>query len=132
MHDSGLSASRNDSSADFVPTVSSPPNVTPADPQPRPRLEGRGLECVRADRVLFTDLSFALHGGEILLVEGGNGTGKTSLLRILCGLSLAEEGEILWCGEPIAGIREDYLADLAYVGHNHGISILIQFSRTHG
>ena len=49
-------------------------------------LEAAGLECERGGRVLFRGLSFALRGGELLRLAGENGSGKTSLLRILCGL----------------------------------------------
>ncbi|MCU0970834.1 MAG: ATP-binding cassette domain-containing protein [Gammaproteobacteria bacterium] len=50
------------------------------------RLEGRGLSCVRDDRVLFTDLGFGVSEGEMLLIEGRNGTGKTTLLRVICSI----------------------------------------------
>ena len=80
-------------------------------------LETRQLECVRDDRLLFRDLSINLSAGEILQVEGANGSGKTSLLRILCGLRRAEEGEVLWQGEDVSEVREDYYASMIYIGH---------------
>ncbi|MDH5612330.1 MAG: cytochrome c biogenesis heme-transporting ATPase CcmA [Gammaproteobacteria bacterium] len=80
-------------------------------------LETRQLECVRDDRLLFRDLSFTLAAGEILQIEGANGSGKTSLLRILCGLRLAEAGQVLWQGEDVSEVREDYYANMIYIGH---------------
>jgi len=80
-------------------------------------LEVRGLECVRDDRLLFSDLNFSLSAGEVMQVEGPNGCGKTSLLRIVCGLRQPEEGEVLWQGESIRHNREDYYANMVYIGH---------------
>ena len=80
-------------------------------------LETRQLECVRDDRLLFSGLSLNLAAGEVLQIEGANGSGKTSLLRILCGLRLAEEGEVLWQGEDVSDVREDYYASMIYIGH---------------
>jgi len=82
-----------------------------------PMLETRSLECVRDDRLLFSDLTIKLAAGEVLQIEGANGSGKTSLLRILCGLRLADEGEVLWQGEEVADVREDYYANMIYIGH---------------
>ena len=79
--------------------------------------EARSLECVRDDRLLFNDLSFAVAESEVLQIEGPNGSGKTSLLRILCGLRLAEAGQVLWQGESIISNREDYYANMVYIGH---------------
>ena len=80
-------------------------------------LETRSLECVRDDRLLFSDLSLKLADGEVLQIEGANGSGKTSLLRILCGLRRAEAGEVLWQGEDVSDVREDYYANMIYIGH---------------
>ena len=84
-------------------------------------LEVVDVECVRGDRHLFSGLSLSLQAGQIQCIEGANGTGKTSLLRIICGLSLPESGEILWQGQPIRRQRTDYCRNLAYIGHTHGI-----------
>jgi heme exporter protein A len=84
-------------------------------------LQAEALECVREERVLFQGLSFALQPGELLQVEGRNGSGKTSLLRILCGLSLPSAGTVRWGGEDIQRARAVYLGELAYVGHAHGV-----------
>lgn len=84
-------------------------------------LQTRDLSCVKDDRVLFEGLNISLNPGQILLVEGKNGSGKTSLLRILTGLSLPEEGEVLWQGSPIGDVGPDYYEQVNYVGHHDGI-----------
>ncbi len=80
-------------------------------------LEAKSLECVRDDRLLFNDLNFAVADAEVLQIEGPNGSGKTSLLRIICGLRQAEAGQVLWQGESITSSREDYYANMVYIGH---------------
>jgi heme exporter protein A len=82
-------------------------------------LAGERLSCIRDDRILFEELDFTLSQGQVLLLEGKNGSGKTSLLRILCGFREADAGRVLWCGEEIDDSR--YYADMAYVGHLDGI-----------
>lgn len=84
-------------------------------------LSAHGLACERGERLLFRNLDFELGTGEALLVRGGNGRGKTSLLRILCGLSAPAAGEVRWRGEAIARAREQYGREMAYVGHANGI-----------
>ena len=84
-------------------------------------LQTRDLACMKDDRMLFEGLNVDLIPGQILLVEGKNGSGKTSLLRILTGLSLPERGEVLWQGEPIDRVGADYYEQVNYVGHHDGI-----------
>lgn len=79
------------------------------------------LACERGERLLFRNLGFELSGGEALLVRGGNGHGKTSLLRILCGLSAPAAGVVRWRGEPISRTHEQYGREMAYIGHANGI-----------
>lgn len=79
------------------------------------------LSCERGERLLFKNLGFELGEGEALLVKGGNGHGKTSLLRILCGLSQPAAGEVRWRGQPISSEHELYCREMAYVGHVNGI-----------
>src|SRR3954467_9093617 len=80
-------------------------------------LEAAELECERGARILFRGISFVVPGGELLRVAGANGSGKTSLLRILCGLARPSAGEVRWKGQPIGGLREDYARELVYIGH---------------
>lgn len=84
-------------------------------------LEARALACSKNDTVLFRDFGFALNSGEILQVDGANGSGKTSLLRILCGLAQADQGEVKWQGQDIHSYRSEYLRDVVYVAHSNGI-----------
>jgi heme exporter protein A len=69
--------------------------------------------------VLFEELDFTLKPGQVLLLEGKNGSGKTSLLRILCGFREPDSGQVFWCGDAINDSQ--YYADMAYVGHLDGI-----------
>lgn len=85
------------------------------------RLQALGLACRRGRRLLFEGLSFGLGDGQALRVKGGNGAGKTSLLRQLVGLAPADAGEVHWDGRPIARQREAYGAALAYLGHAPGL-----------
>lgn len=80
-------------------------------------LEIRGLACVRGDRRLFSGLDFRLEAGGWLQIEGENGAGKTSLLRIVAGLLAQAEGDILWNGQSTGSAREEYHAELLYLGH---------------
>jgi heme exporter protein A len=87
--------------------------------KPDYQLKGDDLSCIRDDRVLFEELVFELIPGQVLLLEGKNGSGKTSLLRILCGFREPDTGQVTWCGDAINDSR--YYADMAYVGHLDGV-----------
>ena len=82
-------------------------------------LEADNLECVRGERRLFAGLGFKLEAGELLYLQGKNGAGKTSLLRMLIGLLPPEAGEIRWKGQTIKS--DDFRADLCYLGHLNAI-----------
>ena len=84
-------------------------------------LEGQGLELWRGERRLFTGVSFELRAGELLHVVGPNGCGKTSLLRVLCGLTLPETGEVLWRGRKLLRNRADFHASTCYLGHRESL-----------
>ncbi|PIV88980.1 MAG: heme ABC transporter ATP-binding protein CcmA [Hydrogenophilales bacterium CG17_big_fil_post_rev_8_21_14_2_50_63_12] len=79
------------------------------------------LACARGDRLLFKGMNFSLKTGELLLVQGGNGQGKTSLLRLLTGLARPEAGEVRWCGALIGRQRETFHAAMVYLGHANGV-----------
>lgn len=83
-------------------------------------LEGSNLVCIRGDRRLFRDINFSLEAGGLMQVGGSNGSGKTSLLRMLCGLSAPAQGEIRWCGETIRSLGEVYYRAMTYLGHLSG------------
>ena len=80
-------------------------------------LELHDLECVRGAVTLFSGVAATLDAGAVLRVRGANGAGKTSLLRMICGLSLPHRGEVRWNGEVIGGLREEYARQLVYLGH---------------
>lgn len=84
-------------------------------------LQGINVACVRGDRELFRNIHFSLESGSLLQVRGANGSGKTSLLRMLCGLSIPAAGEIHWNGISIRTASEEYFANVTYIGHLSGI-----------
>lgn len=84
-------------------------------------LEVSNLACSRGDHRLFSGLSFSLHPGQIMQVQGENGSGKTSLLRTLCGFMMPDEGDIVWNGGNIRELEEEYYADMLYLGHLNAI-----------
>lgn len=79
--------------------------------------DGQELRCVRGQRVVFERLAFSLAPGEALVLTGANGSGKSSLLRLMAGLVRPAAGRILWDGAPIAADPEAHGARLHYVGH---------------
>ncbi|HEY6805004.1 MAG TPA: cytochrome c biogenesis heme-transporting ATPase CcmA [Pyrinomonadaceae bacterium] len=79
------------------------------------------LECIRGDRRIFSNVNFSLQPGTFLQVTGANGSGKTSLLRILCGLLSPAEGQVNWDGTNIHSLGEEYFTSLTFIGHRHGI-----------
>jgi heme exporter protein A len=81
----------------------------------------KSISCTRGYRDLFTELEFNLYPGQVLRVEGKNGSGKTSLLRIMAGLAQPLEGEVLWQGRKIHHPESDYLHDLLFLGHRAAI-----------
>jgi len=84
-------------------------------------LEVTNLECIRGDRTLFSGLEFSLEAGELLHLQGQNGSGKTSLLRTLCGLIAPSQGSVHWKGNNIRRQRDEFAADMLFLGHLNGI-----------
>ena len=83
--------------------------------------EGRGLTFARGERALFEDLDFKLTDGSALRVIGSNGSGKTSLLRIVAGLSRPDLGSLHWCGRIVRGLSPDFLKAINFLGHDDGL-----------
>jgi heme exporter protein A len=71
----------------------------------------------RGDRHVLRGVSFAVGAGELLHVSGANGTGKTTLLRVVSGLLRPEQGAVIWRGTAIASSRIEYQSALAYGSH---------------
>ena len=86
-------------------------------------LSARGVAVWRGDRCLCRDLNFELHAGEALHVQGANGAGKTSLIRVLAGLGRCDAGEVRWQGEPLRRSGASYRAALGYLGHSNGVKL---------
>jgi len=84
-------------------------------------LEAVALSCSRGERQLFSDVTVTVKPGTLLAVLGENGSGKTSLLRMLCRLLPPDGGAILWQGKDIRQLKELYCAQLTYIGHLNGI-----------
>jgi heme exporter protein A len=80
-------------------------------------LEGAELRCERGGKTLFQNLSVQVSSGDLLRIFGANGSGKTSLLRMLCGLLTPSAGEVRWNGTPIQSLREEYARHIVYLGH---------------
>jgi|AntRauTorcE11897_2_1112592.scaffolds.fasta_scaffold05104_5 heme exporter protein A len=86
-----------------------------------PLLAVRQLSCERDERLLFSGLDFDLHAGDLLQLEGPNGVGKTSLMRLLAGFLPVSSGEIFWQGEPLAVPCDDFYQSMLFIGHLAGI-----------
>ncbi len=88
-------------------------------------LTAMDLACQKAQRTLFEGVSFAVPAGSWLHIEGGNGCGKTSLLRILCGLAPAAHGQVLWPSSTSPSSQSSLLRPdrsvLHYIGHALGL-----------
>ena len=84
-------------------------------------LAARGLACRRGRRMLFRGVDLALPRGSITWLRGTNGSGKTSLLRILAGLSQPAEGEVCWNEVPMSRSGADAQRALIYIGHANAL-----------
>ena len=81
------------------------------------RFTGQDLTCIRGERVVFTGLDFEVAAGEALLLLGSNGSGKSSLLRLMAGLGRPAAGTLSWDGTPVSADPETHGGRLHYVGH---------------
>ena len=84
-------------------------------------LQAYRLACTRGERQLFSDINFDINAGDAMRVAGTNGSGKTSLLRMLCGLAFPAAGEVRWHGRNIRAGREEFGSQLIYLGHANGV-----------
>lgn len=84
-------------------------------------LEVSQLTAIRDERTLFESLSFTIDSGELVQIEGRNGTGKTTLLRIITGLGDRDNGDIIWDGEQIESNRDAFHQELLFLGHQTGV-----------
>lgn len=84
-------------------------------------LEANDISCSRGNRNLFRHLSFRVEEGTALRIHGANGAGKTSLLRMIAGLSPTDQGRIAWFGRALSDIGDDYSRQLAFVGHANAL-----------
>ncbi len=78
------------------------------------------LSCTRGEKKIFEHLGFSLAEGSLLLLKGANGTGKTTLIKLLAGLIAPDVGTVLWDGKPIKD-NADFKRDLMMIGHKSGV-----------
>jgi heme exporter protein A len=108
-----LTSSAKKNSTQF--TSEQVPTLTPT------LISARKLTCIREERLLFDQLSLQINAGDIVQVEGPNGSGKTSLLRILSGLSQPYDGQVYYKEQAIGRCREEFQQNLLYFGHLAGV-----------
>jgi heme exporter protein A len=90
-----------------------------------PLLDAVSLACERDGRLLFDGLDLQVQPGELLQVSGPNGSGKTSLLRLLCGLMAPTAGTVRLQGHPLAKLHDELAGRLLWIGHATGIKALL-------
>ena len=84
-------------------------------------LSAKNLTLLRGETCLFRDQVLALDRGELLQIEGPNGSGKTSLLRVLAGLLEPESGEVIWQGQNIRKEPQAFRAAISWLSHRAGL-----------
>ena len=84
-------------------------------------LQVESLELYREDHLIFSNISFQIQNGDHLVIRGQNGSGKTSLIRTICGLTQADKGKVLWNEASIDESLFNYYEQLSYLGHKNGL-----------
>ena len=92
-------------------------SVSPATQIAADTLTARDLRLERGSRTIINDLSFSIESGQALILRGANGSGKTSLLRILAGLTLPDAGAVFWNGEQLSALSAKWRGTALYLGH---------------
>lgn len=112
-----------------TPSPAAPPAAATAF-APDLRFEGRGLVCLRGERIVFANLEFVLGAGEALLLLGPNGSGKSSLLRLMAGLLRPMAGALAWHDGPVGDDPERHHARTRYVGHADAVKPVLTATET--
>jgi heme exporter protein A len=100
------------------------PQITVTPPLVAPLLVATDLACRRADRRLFQGLNLSLEPGQLVWIRGDNGRGKTSLLRLLAGLSAPDQGRVRWVQQATINLDDDdetHGGALLYIGHHNAL-----------
>ena len=82
---------------------------------------GQGLACRRGERLIFRGLDFVLPPGAALVLIGPNGSGTSSLLRLMAGLTPREAGVLAWNGSDIRDDPAVHRARLQFIGHSDAL-----------
>lgn len=85
------------------------------------RLQLKDLGCSKGGRPLFSGVNLSLNAGQWLHLKGPNGSGKTSLLRLIAGLTEPDQGQIEWREKNISSSRAEYAEQRLYFGHYNGL-----------
>jgi heme exporter protein A len=105
----------------------------PTDPDlPQQSFAGWDLACRRGERLIFAGLDFALPAGGALILTGSNGSGKSSLLRLMAGLTPLEDGQLMWDGTDIGEDRAAHRARLHFIGHQDALKPALTVAETLG
>ncbi len=91
------------------------------DKSTAPILLARDLRLERGSRAIIDGLSFRVESGQALILRGSNGSGKTSLLRILAGLTLPDKGAVAWRGETMKALSAAWRNVALYLGHTNAL-----------
>lgn len=102
----------------FTSNLNTPPDPSLLSTGP---LAARALACRRGRRLLFRGLELQLEAGSVTWLRGTNGSGKTSLLRILAGLSQPAEGQVTWAGKPLREAGAQARQATVYIGHANAL-----------